>query len=537
MFLVNTLKNYLPLILIILLASFLRLWMLDQVPVAMSDDEIREIYTSYSISQTGRDAFGNFMPLVIAMDGFSTYGQVPIYGSSLLFLILPLNPFTGRLPHAISGILSVLFFYFIIKKLFKNEMIAILSSAALSVSVWHIQLSRFAIETNMTFLLYLIGICIFLYSKSVKALISSMVFFVLAFYSYSAFKVIFLPMIVILVWYRLKELTKEKLLIILATVIFAFSSFGILSITQNAANYGGSPFFFSDKTKTSLNVEFERRASDAPHFIENLYHNKYTYLTRMFLENYAGAFSPHYLFLNQEASGIYSIWGRGELYFFESVFLLAGFLYMFLKKRKEFYFILLLLLISPLPSALGVGSPTWTSRSAFMIFPLYALLGFGIYSFINIFKDKRLKIFVSGLILILYLYSVLGYTTQYYYDWSRTNAKYFSKSTKDLVYFINNSEKKEILVSGVTVNTFMHYAFYNKLDPNLVHSSINNNPIRFNNITFAKECLIGAASDPYKSISENQIYIAAAGCRYKTKPKMQIKTYNGEEVMWNIYEK
>lgn len=512
--------------------------MLDRVPVSMSDDEIREIYSSYSIAKTGRDIFGKPFPLVIAMDGFSTYGQVPIYLSSLFFLVLPLNPFTGRLPYALSGVLSILFFYFIIKRLFRNEVVAIFSSLALSVSVWHIQLSRFAIETDITLFLYLIGICTFVYSKSVKTLVLSMIFFALAFYSYSAHKVIFLPIITILTWYKFKELTKEKLLIILAAVILTFGSYGLLSITQNAANYGGSPFFFSDKVKTALDVELERRASDLPPFIENLYHNKYTYWSRLFLEHYAGAFSPHYLFLDQEASGIYSIWGRGELYVFEAGFLVAGFLYMFFKKRKEFYFVLALLLISPLPSALGVGPPTWTSRSAFMIFPLYAFIGFGIYSLITSFNSRFIRICAAFLIALLYLYSVVGYVSQYYYDWSRTNAKYFSKSTKDMVKIINDykNKKDNIIVSGASANTFLHYAFYNKLCPKLVQKNINKHLILFENITLREDCLVPNLKNPYKVLEENSLYIAPPNCKYKEEPSSKIKDLNGE-IIWSIYEK
>lgn len=537
MLFVKNFKNYLPLILIILLASFLRFYMLDRVPVSMSDDEIREIYSSYSIAKTGQDIFGKPLPLVIAMDGFSTYGQVPIYISSLFFLFLPLNPFTGRLPYALAGVFSVFFFYFIIKKLFKNEKIAIFASAAFSVSVWHIQLSRFAIETDITFLFYLAGICLFLYSKNLKTLILSMFFFFLAFYSYSAMKLLFLPIFLILTWHRLGSLVKKEFFIILTAIILTFGSFGLLSITSDASNYGGSPFFFLDTQRTAFAVELERRASDMPSSLESLYHNKFTYLTRVFLSNYFGAFSPHYLFLNQEASGIYSIWGRGELYVFESIFLFSGAFFMFVKKRKEFYFILLLLLISPLPSALGVGNPTWTSRSAFMIFPLYAFIGFGIYSLIVILKGKNFKILAAVFIFLIYLYSVVGYTTQYYFDWSRSNAKYFSKSTKDLVYLIKDFEKvnKKIIVSGATENTLLHYAFYNQTDPKFVHQAINSIPIKFGNVTFIQNCFVKPLGDPYKQVLKNIVYISGPPCKYKPEPSYQIKDFE-KEVVWNIYE-
>ncbi len=536
----KALLNLLPLILIILFASILRLWMLGNVPISLSDDEIREAYTSYSIAHSAKDTNGTFLPIVFKMDVANTFGQIPIYIGSLFFVFLDLNTFTARLPYALSSILSVALIYLIVKKLF-NDKIALLASFVASVSVWSIQLARFAIETDITIFLYLLGIFIFLNAKNkTKFIVLSMIVFFLAFYSYSAFKIFFFPLMLILIWYKFKELTKKHLFIIIATIILAFGSFGLLAITQNAASYtgpGASQFFFQDKEKTALNVELERRASNKPNFIKTLYHNKFTYWSRIFTTNYLIAFSPQYLFLDQEASGLYSIWGRGELYIFELPLLIIGFIYLFLKKRKEFYLILLLLLISPLPSALGVGGATWTSRSAFMSVWLYVFIGVGIYALLTLTKDKKYKVLCLILISILYIYAVVGYVSQYYFDWSKTNAKYFSRSTKDLVFFINNSQGKKIIVAGANVNTFLHFAFYNKIDPQLAQEAIKSNLIRFGNVTFTKDCLIDKSKDPLKVISDNEIYIAPLNCKYKTKPSSQIKTYDNVEVVWNIYQK
>lgn len=534
--------NLLPLIFVIILASILRLWMLGQVPISMSDDEIREVYNAYSIAQTGKDAFGNFLPLVFKMDGANTYGQVPIYVSSLFFLVSDLNPFTSRLPFALSGIISVVFLYAIIRKIIDDK-VALLSSFVLAVSVWSIQMTRFAIEIDMAVALYLAGIYFFLdFKKNTKILLLSMLFFFLAFYTYAATKILLVPILLILVWYRFKDLSKKHILIILITIILSFGSFAYLSITQDASSYssaGGAPFFFMDQSKTSMEVELERRASNTPGIIETLYHNKLTYWTRVFTVNYLGAFSPQYLFLSQESNGIYSIWGRGEFYIFELPLALIGLFYLFLKKRKEFYLILMLLLISPLPSALGVNAPTWTSRSGFMLFWMCVLIGVGIFALLTLYKNKTYRYLIFIIISLLYLYAVVGYVSQYYFDWSKSNAKYFSKSTKDLVYLLNayKAKGKEVVVSGAAVNTFMHYAFYNKINPKLIHENINNNPIKFDNFTLTQECLQSLTKNSPDLALDNKVYISSVKCEYKVKPSFQIKTYDNTEVVWNIYEK
>ena len=527
--------KYLPLILIVLLASILRLWQLGNVPMSMTDDEIRLVYSGYSIAHSGKDAFGNIFPLVFHMDGASTYGQVPIYLTSLFFLILPLNPFTARLPFALSGILSVVLIYFVIRKILDNDRIALASSFALSVSVWSLQMTRFAIEIDIAVVLYLAGILAFLHSKkNLKFLLLSMVLFFLAFNAYAATKIIFIPFLGVLTWYKYKDLARKDIIIIASTIVLSFSLFTYLSITQGASNYssaGGVPFFFLEKQQTSLNVELERRASNEPDFIKSMYYNKFTYWGRVFSSNYLTAFSPQYLFLNQEASGIYSIWGRGEMYIFELIFVVTGAFYLFLKKRREFYLLLLLLLIAPLPSALGVGGATWTARSGFMVFGLYAFVGAGIYSLLTLFKTKKYKSMIASAIIVLYVYGVGGYLFQYYYDWFQTNAKYFSKSTKDLVFKIDyyKSQGKTVIASGATVNTFMYYAFYNKIDPKSVQANINNSPIKFDNFTFYLECL--------KNIPNNTIFIASINCKYNTTPSATIKEYDSPETVWNIYGK
>ncbi|EKD87009.1 MAG: glycosyl transferase family 39 [uncultured bacterium] len=535
-------KKYLPLVTVVILASILRLWMLNSVPVSMSDDEIRFVYTSYSLAQTGKDAFGNFLPLVFKMDGANTYGQVPMYLSSIPFFFLDLNPFTARLPYALSGILSVVLFYFILKKILNNEAVALLSAFVLSVSVWHIQISRLALEADITLLIYLSAITVFIYAKKrTKFIVLSMMLFFFAFHGYAALKVIFLPLLLTLVLYKFKELSKKHLLIILATIVLSFGSFAYLSKTQGASSYSskeGAPFFFQDKEQTALAVELERRFSDEPPMIEKIYHNKFTYWFRIFSSNYLHAFSPDYLFLSQEANGIYSIWGRGELYMFELPFIFMGALWLFMRKRREFYSLLFLLLISPLPSALGTTSPTWTSRSSFMIFWLCAFIGAGIFAFVTYRKEKVYKYLAILFISALYLYGVLGYLSQYYYDWSRTNAKYFSKSTKDLVYMIDRYKKegKTVMVSGATVNTFMHYAFYNKTNPSYVHLNINKHPIEFENMILSQDCFFKPFSNPYALIPANHVYITELKCSYKVSPTSSIKTFDNQETIWNIYE-
>src|SRR3989344_5692592 len=48
---------------ILLIASILRLWKLDEVPVSLFGDELEVGYQAYSILKTGKDYYGNPWPI------------------------------------------------------------------------------------------------------------------------------------------------------------------------------------------------------------------------------------------------------------------------------------------------------------------------------------------------------------------------------------------------------------------------------------------------------------------------------------------
>ena len=242
-------KNIIFILAIILLAGLTRLWMLGNMPISLSDDEIREIVSSYTLAHSGRDIFGNFTPFVITMDGFS-FGPIPIYISSLFLIFTPLTMFFGRLPYALAGILSVVSLYFIVKQLLGNEKIALFACLTMIFSNWALQVSRVAHEAGISLLFYLIAINLFVRIKKNKLFLTfaSSILFLLAFYCYSATKVIFLPVVLSLIWYKYRDLAKKQITIVILFVTIAFASFGVLSVTSYAAQYAGGQFFFQNKT-------------------------------------------------------------------------------------------------------------------------------------------------------------------------------------------------------------------------------------------------------------------------------------------------
>jgi len=537
-------KSLFFLILVVVLAAGLRLWQLGQVPVSMSDDEVRVAENAYSLSRTGKDIKGNLLPLAFEVDNYA-FNPTPIYIASVFVKIFDLSMFSVRLPYALAALISILLLYGIALELTKNKAISILSSLVLALSVWHIQMSRIAYEGGFALFFYLLGIFIFLRMRkgNIVYFLLTMLSFLLAFNSYSGTKLIFIPIVITLLAFKLKEIKIKHFLIAGFFIFFAFASFAFLSKTQSASHYGSNQFFFQDTMKTAESVELERRYSTSPAFLERLYHNKATYLSKIFMERYLYAFSPQYLLISQEQNGTFALWFRGQLYQIEIVFLLLGAFYLFLKRRKEFLLMVAFLVIAPIPSGIGAYPISYTFRSGFMLPWLMILVGTGIYSLTSFVKKRFLLFGIYFISTLFYIYFIVGYLDQYYYNWANYGSIYYSKPAKDLVSFIdkNKKNKDEIIIAGGKSLFFLHYAFYNKIDPKIVQTEYLKEEIRIGNLSFEKECLDIRGKDSKHKILKNSLVVLAIGCPLPTKnkgavkPDSTIKSFEGLD-QWSIFE-
>src|SRR3989344_1492032 len=173
----SKIKNILGIIIIIIIALFLRLYQLNSVPPSASLDEVSIGYNAYSILKTGADEYGYKFPLLLrAYDDW----RPALY----VYLVIPfvklfgLNVLSVRLPSVIFSVLTVISTYFLVKKLFPGtQKFSIFSSKAgqfsigeiaaflLAISPWHIYISRLGHEANMGLAFFIFGITFFIYRK------------------------------------------------------------------------------------------------------------------------------------------------------------------------------------------------------------------------------------------------------------------------------------------------------------------------------------------------------------------------------------
>ena len=210
------------LILILLLASVLRLWKLSSVPVSLFGDEVDLGYQAYSVLKTGKDYYGNFMP--IHFHSLAEW-RTPLYLYSAVptVAIFGVSPLGVRLPAAIFGILTVWLIYLLFKEITKNESLGLISAFLLAISPWHIQYSRAGFEVTQLILFLLLGL--FFFYKSLtrgKFLWLSVLFFTLTPWVYSTAKV-FTPLIMlfllIMYWRNILSLSKKNLVSTIVTLL------------------------------------------------------------------------------------------------------------------------------------------------------------------------------------------------------------------------------------------------------------------------------------------------------------------------------
>ena len=213
---------------IVTFAFFIRIYRVSEIPPALSWDEVSIGYNAYSILTTGRDEHGKFLPL----DSFASYGDykppLAIYLTVPSVVIFGLNEFAVRFPSVLFGTLTVLITYFLIKELFSNSLFIIhyslLTSFLLSISPWHIQLSRAGFEANIALFFVVSGVLLILRARyKSQLLLFCWLPFVAAIYTFNSTRY-FVPLFsIILLIYYWKNFSKNKPLllsgIIIATVI------------------------------------------------------------------------------------------------------------------------------------------------------------------------------------------------------------------------------------------------------------------------------------------------------------------------------
>lgn len=449
---------------ILLLATFLRLYQLDSLPISLVGDEIDVGYQAWSLGTTGRDYTGHLLPSFL--QSVSEW-RTPLLSYILAPILAVFGPSTlaVRLPVALMGVLNIFLLYILFQKLFpKYKNYGLYAAFLLAISPWHIHFSRVAFDSTLLLNLYFSGFLLLLNNK----LVYSLPIFILTFYTYPTANV-FTPLILIAAFLILKpkiDLRKNFIVYLLSLALVI--PFCLNMFNGSATGRFGGISILSDPKSTESIVTARTESWVVGHRLEQLFHNKPQLYLNIFLKQYVSAFSTNFLFVSGDPDFSHSIGEFGEFYLLLSPLLFIGF-FSILSRLKDPHARLLLawLILSPVPSALTQGGGSHAIRLIILLPALVILFTLALVDINSFITRSRLKIFVNVIFVFLCFISLIfywhRYSDHYRYLSARNWQQGYEQIFKILPHIDNNSQN--VYINNTYEPSLLKFLFYSKYPP------------------------------------------------------------------------
>ena len=439
--------SQLPLLFIVLIAGLLRFWQLGSIPVGPNWDEAAIGYNGWSIWQTRRDEWLERLP--ISFRSFGDYkAPLAIYANGLFTSLLGLNVWVVRLPFALSGVLSVVCFYYLISNLvaFKQKQktyssskwLAIIGTATLAISPWHILFSRVGFESGLALTEVILATTFLMLSVQRKwprwqvlgLQITSGLIFASTFYTYHSAKV----MVPIFFFFFFLLLLSNKLISIKKCILF-LTSVGVMIL----------PFILD-----SLFGEGLARAS-VTIFAQTL---SFPDLISTVIQNTLAHLNPNFLIMGQADSIRHSIGTMGVLSPSTAFLAVIGFISGLRSRRTFIWQLSLIWIVAGLvPAIIGVEVPH-PNRALLALpgFLLLALLGLDQLTkiiFTLVKPNRKVQIGCICLLVVVEITQLSLFLHQYFGIYARQSSPYFQDGYTEMFtevwsYYDGNNGKHSV---------------------------------------------------------------------------------------------
>ena len=487
----KTLKNYLPLILIIILASFLRLLWLDKVPNAIGGDELTYLVNSKAMFLKGTDISGSWNPLTGFIFNYPSY-TLPQAEFPYFLFVPTVGPFdfslfNARIATAVLSISSVLLIYFVSSRLFDKK-VGLASSFIAAINPWAIYMGRTSYEQAPAIFFYLLAFYCLLVLKGRKILFTIPLFF-LAFYSYVATKVSFIPFVLISILFVYFFVNKRKYLqeylIVFISCLFLVLLFGLTLINSSGPSRVGE--LITPKAQLiSEEVDYIRKIS-IQNPLTNVLENKVTIFSRILITKFMKSLSLDFLFINGDQ--FFSIFRHGLFYVLDALFLVLGLAAAFVYKRKVFWLLSGIAVAGILPQlAHSANTDNFSIHLSLFFAFITIFMGVGLAEVLNLIKNKKYLYLSGGLIGVLYLFLVVNFFNIYFFQFPmQGNFDFHVRLLSKYVSSVPND--KEILIYSPSAgDIFKKYIFYsnnyNSDSYELVKSIYDKDNFKFKNVNF-----------------------------------------------------
>lgn len=539
-------KTKLLITIILLSGLFLRLYKITAAPPVISHDEVYYPVQAKSLALSGKDLSGKWQPLTFTAAN-ELYAELPGVIMTPAALLFKNNQFlAARTTHIVLGTLLPLLLAGVVYELTKSKVYAVSTLLIAQFNPWIFQFSRMGFDSLLSLFFYFLGIYLFLKNKNWQIL-WSFIPFLLGFFMYQGLKIVFIPMVVILVVYKffeskkllsIKNILDSKPLFVFCLMALSLLTFFYIKLSSQKAGGRLSNMIFFDTDHIQAQVNLERQQAIANPY-QKLFTNKVTVITREFLDNYFETFNPILLFVKGEPlRNPFSVWSTGIFYTVDALLIMYGLITLFRYKPYQgaAWFLSAFILIGPLPSAINSQGSWIMFRSSFMFMNLLMLAGIGFGSFwqlhkaepeetsknsiavpflINILQDKALfknskkkfsitfKINISVYAIkavklgfaLVYLVSIVGFGYQYFYRYPFIGTKDIYFSERLFTSYTQRLPKdQKILILGSEDEFLLYeYLFYsnalNKQSLAQIRDNYNDHNFTIGNVTISTNCL------------------------------------------------
>ena len=470
-------RHKLILVLILVLATFLRFYKLGSLPNSYTPDELAQGYTAYSIIQTGQDEWGsqNWLNL-------RSFGDYKPPLQTLLMIpsikIFGLTPFAVRLPNAILAVVTIFITYLIAHNLFHQPSISLLSSLFMAVSPWSLPMSRIALEANLVVFVVSLALLLFITSLKNRQLFLfsiSAVLFGLSLFTYHSAK-IFTPVLLVILFFYFSLYKHKKYLISLIIIFGSFFSFNFYLNSQIKSDRTGDIAIFNptDKWQYVSNSQYEIRQNGLQPQLSRVLYNKVTYLYETFFHHYFSYLSPQFLATNGAGETTYGmIPGYGVLGLIPAIGFVFALIYLikFPPKSdpsKSLLLLLVIFLISPAIGAIAKGQYSANRVSLMMPF-IQIFSAAGLVLFLNQ-VPKKFSPILSLIFTFTFILTTGTFLARYFYQSNQILAHGMLYGHQQANEYLQNHPADKIIYSRKLSEPQAYVAFFNQINPKIIQS-------------------------------------------------------------------
>jgi len=470
-YLFKTMKKFLNwklfLLLIVILAAFLRFYQLGSIPSGFHSDEASFGYNAYSILLTGKDEHSSPSPLIFK--SFGDPGAVYSYLTIPSIAIFGLTEFAVRLPTAILGFIFVLLSYLIVFNLTGNKKLSLLTTFLVAVNPLSIFLSRVQSDPLVSVFFVLLGFYCFLLWKDkdrVYLLLFSAFFWITSIFTYASPRALLPVLFLSILFFYFKKFTfgQRRAFILILLIVTIINLLVIIGASQRFKQLS----IFNAPIVMLTMEENIREDQGGNVIVTRAFHNKIVNHFLVVSKNYFDYFSYDFLFLKGGQPEREKIPDMGILYIIELPFLLYG-IYLSLKNKERWgKLTLFLVLVFPLAISFAVDESPNVHRYYINILFLELLIAFGFLGFFN--NLKKHLILYKPIIVLLILFSVFNFSYfihQLFVHQPLHQPWYRGYAYKELVSELSKIDKnyKKIIFTKEYGSPYIYVLFFKKYDP------------------------------------------------------------------------